>query len=187
MCCFYTNFEISVWIYLYRKYYCAAFTNRCEIMVQIYTYCLNYFFTHTLSKWWLNLHIMCKLLCWFKAKCVISASLTDIAKIVFLFYVKCVIDGYEFTLLSRKFTFVAVWEFFRHNPVFLWKPPLFHMHSIQWKFGWNSKNFGTYRNEERSPVLAIMPIMCIWISYWHFLSIDTATMMGNFPSQIYEK
>ena len=123
---------------------------------------------------------MCKLLCWFKAKCVISASLTDIAKIVFLFYVKCVIDGYEFTLLSRKFTFVAVWEFFRHNPVFLWKPPLFHMHSIQWKFGWNSKNFGTYRNEERSPVLAIMPITCIWISYWHFLSIDTATMMGNF-------
>ena len=60
-----------------------------------------------------------------------------------------------------------------------------YTHIIQWKFGWNSKNFETYQNGDRSQVLSrvpIMPIMCIWISYWHFLSIDTATMMGNFPS-----
>ena len=116
--------------------------------------------------------------------CVISGSLADIAKIVFLFYVKCVIGGYEFTLFSRKFAFVVCCSlgifptYSRHFYESL--PYSTYMHSIQWKFGWNSKNFGTYRNEERSPVLAIMPIMCIWISYWHFLSIDTATMMGNF-------
>ena len=127
---------------------------------------------------------MCKLLCWFKAKCVISASLTDIAKIVFLFYVKCVVGGYEFILFSRKFAFVVCCSlgiFPTYSRQFYESLPYStYMHSIQWKFGWNSKNFGTYRNEERSPVLAIMPITCIWISYWHFLSIDTATMMGNF-------